>query len=143
MFRSVVFGYAWRVVCDFCHSCIMSLQIIDISSHFRDLKTTAHLKKCSPNTGLPPHFYCTATTIYPMIEGKISAIPLRAKPIYSTSDGEGQKGAELAWSISDDLKTHAGLENPSPLQVQRKLKYDQYIDLFLLVYESTNTRFII
>ena len=59
--------------------------------------------------------------ICPVIEGKRSAIPLGVKPVYSTSDGEGGKGAELAHGIYDDLKAHAGLENASLLQVQGKV----------------------
>ena len=67
--------------------------------------------------------------LYPVIEGKRSAIPLGVKPVYSTSDGEGGKGAEVIQDIYDDLKAHAGLKNASFLQVQGKVTDGQYINV--------------
>ena len=83
-------------------------QMIDIFCRVIDLETIAHLKKMFTQYNLPPpHFYFTtgkstnhrvsnqATVIYLVIEGKRSAIPLGVKPVQSTSDGEGGKGAEV------------------------------------------------
>ena len=61
--------------------------------------------------------------ICPVTEGKRSAIPLGVKPVYSTSDGEGGKGAELAHGIYDDLKAHAGLSFASPRKSHRWEKH--------------------
>ena len=54
---------------------------------------------------------------------------MRVKTVYSTSDGEGRIGAELAQDIYDDLKAHAGLENASLLQVQGKIRDGKYINV--------------
>ena len=91
-------------------------QILSVACRFIDLETTNFLSAKLPNTGLPPHFYCSADKstndricnqaiiIYPVVEGKRAAIPLDVNAVYITSEGEGARGSQLARNIFNDLE---------------------------------------
>ena len=88
--------------------------MISVACCFIDKETQAFLTKNLPNTGLPPHYYVTAdkstnhhvsnqvTVICPVVDGKHRPIPLGMKPVYTSSDGCGGKGNELADSIYEN-----------------------------------------
>ena len=93
---------------DFGHSRILFPQMISVACSFIDKETRAFLTKNLPNTGLPPHYYVMAdkstnhrvsnqvTMICPVVHGKRCPIPLGMKPVYTSSDGCGGKGNQLA-----------------------------------------------
>jgi hypothetical protein len=126
-------------IADFGHSRMLFPQMIDVACHFIDQETKEYLLTNLPNTGLPPHYYVSAdkstnhrvsnqvTMVYPVIEGKKTAIPMGMNPVYSKLDGSGGKGEELAEAISKDLKNHLGVEGESLLQMQGKVTDGQFV----------------
>ena len=125
---------------DFGHSRILFPQMIQVACHYVDSELRKFLCTDLPNTGLPPHFYCTAdkstnhrvtnqvTMICPVVNGIRKGIPLGMEPVYQTFDSAGGRGDELARGIYADLKKHAGIHGESLLLMQGKVTDGQYIN---------------
>jgi hypothetical protein len=125
---------------DFGHSRNLFPQMIDVACHYINKETKEYLRTDLPNTGLPPHYYVSAdkstnhrisnqvTMVCPVVQGQKKAIPVAMNAVYTTSDGSGGKGDELANMIFNDLKTHLNIKGSSLLQMQGKITDGQYIN---------------
>ena len=115
-------------------------QMIRVACSYIDRETQQFLSTDLPNTVLPPHFYVTAdkstnhrqsnqaTLICPVIDGKRTGIQLGLSRVYTSSDGSGGWGNELAASIFSELKSQAKVDEMRLLLVQGKVTDGQYIN---------------
>ena len=118
---------------DFGHSRVLFPQMIRVACSYIDRETQQVLSTDLRNTVLPPHFYVTAnkstnhrqsnqaTLICPVIDGKRTGIQLGLSHVYTSSDGSGGCGNELAASIFSELKSHAKVDEMRLLLVQGKV----------------------
>jgi hypothetical protein len=147
--KSAVIHYETRIaelhnagadVGDFGHSRVLFPQMTVVACSYIDRETQRFLSTNLPSTGLPPHFYTTAdkstnhresnqvTLACPVVDGKRRGIPLGLTQVYSSSDGSGGHGGELAAAIFSDLKFHAKVEGLHLMSMQGKVTDSQYVN---------------
>ena len=126
---------------DFGHSRKLFPAMLSAACAYIDKKTSIFLSTPLPSTGMPPHFYVTAdkstnnratnqvTMICPVVNGCREGIVLNAREVYTSSDGTGGTGGELAKSIYSDLETNVGLKGKRLLQVQGRVMDGQYVNV--------------
>ena len=120
---------------DFGHSRELFPSMLSAACAYIDKKTSIFLSTPLPSTGMPPHFYVTAdkstnhratnqvTVICPVVNGCREGIVLSAREVYTSSDGTGSTGGELAKSIYSDLEKNVGLKGERLLQVQGRVRW--------------------
>ncbi len=125
---------------DFGHSRKLFPAMLSAACAYIDKKTSIFLSTPLPSTGMPPHFYVTAdkstnhratnqvTVICPVVNGCREGIVLDAREVYTSSDGTGGTGGELAKSIYLDLEKNVGLKGEHLLQVQGRVMDGQYVN---------------